>query len=97
MVKKRQAITDEIARSMEDRAIGKPVADDVTDKITPETQRVTPDAQKKTKGYKNTIVSVRFDEGDYERLQSIAREQGTTAASLVRKAVKTIIRESDSP
>jgi hypothetical protein len=37
-------------------------------------------------------ITVRFDDGDYETLQRIAAYRGTTAASLVREAVKTLIR-----
>jgi hypothetical protein len=59
--------------------------------ITP--QRATKVAKNATKHYKNTVVSVRFDEGDYERLTAIALERGSTAASLIRAAVKELIRQ----
>jgi hypothetical protein len=97
MVKKRPSITDEIARSMEDRTIGEPAADNVDEQVTKATQRPAKDTRKQTKGYKNTIVSIRFDEGDYERLREIALEQGTNGAALIRKAVKDIIKSADSP
>ncbi|MHB9294053.1 hypothetical protein Holit_03179 [Hollandina sp. SP2] len=86
MVKKRKSISDEIARNMEDRTIGEPTADNVADEVTPVTSKTTDDTQKTTKGYKNTIISIRFDEGDYERLREIAREQGTNGAALIREA-----------
>ena len=92
MVKKRQNISEEIARNMEDRAIGEPAAENVTGEVTPETHKTTKETRKNTKGYKNTVVSIRFDEGDYERLREIALEQGTNAAALVRKAVKDMIK-----
>jgi hypothetical protein len=94
MVKKRPSLSEEIARSMEDRAIGDPVAGNVADEVTEATRKTTKEAQEATKGYKNTVISVRFDEGDYERLKEIAREQGTNGAALIRKAVKAIIREA---
>jgi hypothetical protein len=37
-------------------------------------------------------VKVRFDSGDYDRLKAIAADQGTTAAALVRLAVKQYLR-----
>lgn len=37
-------------------------------------------------------VKVRFDAGDYSKLQDIARREGTTAAALIRRAVKELIR-----
>jgi predicted DNA binding CopG/RHH family protein len=94
MVKKRPSLSEEIARNMENREIADPTADIADDKVTSVTQKTTPDALKATKGYKNTVISVRFDEGDYERLKQIARDQGTNGAALIRKAVKDIIREA---
>lgn len=38
-------------------------------------------------------VQVRFDPGDYEKLQRIAYGKGTKAAALIREAVKEIIRK----
>jgi hypothetical protein len=92
MVTKRPTLKDEITRSMEGRAIGAAAVRSETGKVTKETQNSTSEMQKKPKGYKNTIVSIRFDEGDYERLKEIAQEQGTNGAALVRKAVKDIIK-----
>lgn len=88
MITKRQNLSDEIARDMEGRSIGADSATQVTGKVTPEIQKVT-------KGYKSNIVSIRFDEGDYERIKVIAREQGTNGAALIRKAVKDIIKAAD--
>jgi hypothetical protein len=55
--------------------------------------RATKVVKNTAKHYKNTVVSVRFDEGDYERLTAIALEKGSTAASLIRAAVKELIRQ----
>jgi predicted transcriptional regulator len=96
MVKKRQSISEEIARNMEDRAIGEPSANIEADEVALVAQITTNATQKTTKGYKNTVISIRFDEGDYERLREIAREQGTNGAALIRKAVKDIIREAEN-
>jgi hypothetical protein len=38
-------------------------------------------------------VQIRFDRGDYEKLQMIAYRRGTKAAALIREAVKVIIRK----
>lgn len=40
-------------------------------------------------------VQVRFDPGDYEKLQVIAYRKGTKAAALIREAVKGIIRNDE--
>jgi hypothetical protein len=37
-------------------------------------------------------VQIRFDPGDYETLQMIAHNKGSTAAALIREAVKGIIK-----
>jgi hypothetical protein len=37
-------------------------------------------------------VKIRLDEGDYARLQDIAREQGSKASVLIRQAIKQIIK-----
>jgi hypothetical protein len=37
-------------------------------------------------------ITVRFDEGDYQKLQRIAVQKGTSAAALIRQAAKDIIR-----
>jgi predicted DNA binding CopG/RHH family protein len=95
MVKKRPSLSEEIARNMENRDIADPTADIADVEVTPVTQKATTEARKATTGYKNTVISVRFDEGDYERLKQIAREQGPNGAALIRKAVKDIIREAD--
>ena len=50
----------------------------------------TADVQKKAAA--RDPVKVRFDAGDYSKLQDIARREGTTAAALVRKAVKEYLR-----
>jgi hypothetical protein len=92
MVKKRPSLNEEIERNMEDRSISDPLPTVETYKVSKSIQNNTQEVQKTTKGYKNNIVSIRFDEGDYERLQEIAREQGTNGAALVRKAVKDIIK-----
>lgn len=39
-------------------------------------------------------VKVRLDPGDYSKLQTIAAGQGTTAAALVRLAVKECIKRA---
>jgi hypothetical protein len=41
-------------------------------------------------------ITVRFDEGDYQTLQRIAAYKGSTAASLVREAVKELIRSMEA-
>lgn len=93
MVAKRQNVTAAIESDMAGRNIGR--ASDMdgfeAHKVSETTLEASQVFQKTTKGYKNTVVSVRFDEGDYERLKIIAAEQGTTGASLIRKAVKDII------
>jgi hypothetical protein len=40
-------------------------------------------------------ITVRFDEGDYQKLQRIAVQQGTSAAALLRHAAKEIIKTDD--
>jgi hypothetical protein len=40
-------------------------------------------------------IQVRFDCGDYEKLQAIAYRRGTKAAALVREAVKEVIRKDE--
>jgi hypothetical protein len=37
-------------------------------------------------------ITVRFDEGDYQKLQRAAVQKGTSAAALLRQAAKEIIR-----
>jgi hypothetical protein len=41
-------------------------------------------------------VQVRFDPGDYEKLQMIAWRRGTKAAALIRETVKEIIRKDET-
>jgi hypothetical protein len=41
-------------------------------------------------------VTVRFDEGDYQKLQRIAALQGTSAAALLRQAAKGIIKTGNA-
>jgi hypothetical protein len=77
---------------LQNATVAKTVAQE-TQQATGETQGATHVAKSTTKHYKNTVVSIRFDEGDYERLTAIALEQGSTAASLIRAAVKGIIRQ----
>ena len=93
MIKKNQSLNNVISQDMAGRAIGQPTTTtEVTNEVTNVLHNTTNVIQKHTKGYKNNIVSIRFDEGDYEKLQVIAQEQGTNAASLIRKAVKDIIK-----
>lgn len=106
MITKRQNLMNTIERSVSGRNLG---AAETTRQTTPRTseareaasvshntmvtQEATHVVKSTTKHYKNTVVSIRFDEGDYERLTALALEQGSTAASFIRKAVKDIIRE----
>jgi predicted transcriptional regulator len=90
MVTKRQDVRARIDSVMANRNIGEVTND--TEQTTEETQGMTQDAQSTTKRYKNTVVSIRFDEGDYEKLKALAQEQGTNGAALIRKAVKDIIK-----
>jgi hypothetical protein len=41
-------------------------------------------------------VQVRFDPGDYEKLQRIAYRKGTKAAAIVRQLVKEFIKDDES-
>ncbi|MDR1221101.1 MAG: hypothetical protein LBK73_16055 [Treponema sp.] len=41
-------------------------------------------------------AQVRFDPGDYERLQMIAYRKGAKAAALIREAAKEIIRKAEA-
>jgi CHASE3 domain sensor protein len=99
MVSKRKDLMAEIENNMASRNLGEPIeqkAVPVTQEVTEETLKVTSVADSMTKRYKNTVVSIRFDDGDYEALKTIALEQGTNAAALVRKAVKEIIARERS-
>jgi hypothetical protein len=95
MITKRRTLSDKITRTMESRSISG-TFNDQTNPVQLETPKDPLKMQKKTKGYKSNIVSIRFDEGDYERLKEIAQEQGTNGAALVRKAVKDIIKAADT-
>jgi len=44
---------------------------------------------------KKRQIQIRFDPGDYEKLQLIAYRKGTKAAALIREAVKEIIRKDE--
>jgi hypothetical protein len=83
MVKKLN-LQETIAKNMEERNIGGPPVEQTPPDISISDQ----------KKYKSNVASIRFDAGDYEKLRFIALEQGTTAAAMIRKAVKDIIRES---
>jgi argininosuccinate synthase len=94
MVKKATPLTDAVAQNMDGRSIAAPSVEKDTQQATEASQNTTPVTPSPTKGYKKNIVSIRFDEGDYERLNAIALEQGTNAPSLIRKAVKEIIKSN---
>jgi len=81
MVKKKD-IQQAVNQDMKDR--------NLNGSLEPKTQGK--EKQKSRKSYKCDMVTIRFDEGEYEELKKIALEQGTTGASLVRKAVKEIIK-----
>jgi len=88
-------LTDEARKAtsvLQDATVAEEVAKEAR-KATDVTQNTTQVVKGATKHYKNTVVSIRFDEGDYERLTAIALERGSTAASLIRAAVKDIIRQ----
>jgi hypothetical protein len=104
MVTKRRNLNEEIARGMDGRSIGESPADQTAGEVTPVTQNTTrvtqnttAETQNAAKDYKSNIVSIRFDEGDYERLKEIAREQGTNGAAIIRKAVKDAIKAAGKP
>lgn len=83
MVQKRRRMSDAVKRDMEGRSIGASAAQ-AAGEVTKVTQKVT-------KSYKKDIVSIRFDEGDYDRLKQIAQDRGTCGAALIRQAVKDLI------
>jgi len=78
---RKKTIQDAIAQDMGERSIGSE---------KPEHARNA--APVSTGKYKSHIISIRFDPGDYDKLKQIANDQGTTGASLIRKAVKDIIK-----
>jgi hypothetical protein len=78
-------LMDEIENGMASRNLGVPTVQEFSERTAKQ------DAEKR---YKKTVISIRFDDGDYEQLKRIALEQGTTGAALIRKAVKDIIRVS---
>jgi hypothetical protein len=82
MVKKLN-LQETIAKNMEERNIGEPPIEQTLPGVSISDQ----------KKYKCNVASIRFDQGDYEVLRQIALEQGTTAAAMIRKAVKDIIRD----
>jgi hypothetical protein len=84
MATKREDIEDLVKKTMEGRDIAASVPAEIpegTAKFTPPTKRQ---------------VQVRFDPGDYEKLQRIAYRKGTKAAALIREAVKDIIRKDEN-
>jgi hypothetical protein len=84
-------MSEAVKRDMEGRSIGASAAVKGAGKAGPVTQEVTPVTQKVTKSYKKDIVSIRFDEGDYDRIKRIAQDRGTSGAALIRQAVKDLI------
>jgi hypothetical protein len=84
MATKREDIEDLVKKTMEGRDIaasGPPDAPEGIVKFDPPPKRQ---------------VQVRFDPGDYEKLQVIAYRKGTKAAALIREAVKEIIRKDEN-
>jgi hypothetical protein len=82
---------------MEGLSIGAATTTKEVEEVTLEIQRETRETRNTTKRYKSNIVSIRFDEGDYERLKELAQEQGTNGAALIRKAVKDLIKAAALP
>ncbi|MDR0553476.1 MAG: hypothetical protein LBG76_01565 [Treponema sp.] len=97
MVTKRRNLNEAINRGMEGRSIGAPSDKQAPETLSKKSANAAPKTQRKAKGYKSNIVSIRFDSGDYERLKEIAQEQGTNGAALIRKAVKDIIKAAEKP
>ncbi|MHC6204616.1 hypothetical protein ACYULU_15655 [Breznakiellaceae bacterium SP9] len=59
--------------------------------------RPAPQKKERFKPSPKEAVLVRFDAGDYAVLQRIAEKKGTKASSLIRQAVKEIIKtEADA-
>jgi hypothetical protein len=53
-----------------------------------------PDGAQPFKKPEKRAVTVRFDKGDYEKLQRIAADRGASAAVLLRQAAKEIIKKA---
>jgi hypothetical protein len=83
MATKREDIDGLVRKTMEGRdiAASAPAGPEEEGKFSPPNKRQ---------------VQVRFDPGDYEKLQMIAYRKGTKAAALIREAVKEIIRKDET-
>jgi hypothetical protein len=81
MATKKPGIADLVSSSMDGRAIG----GDCFPQSPAQPPAPSPAPRRQP-------ITVRFDPGDYAALQHAAREQGTSAAALIRKAVKDIIK-----
>jgi hypothetical protein len=83
MATKREDIDDLVKKTMEGRdiAASAPAVPGKAGNFTPPPKRQ---------------VQVRFDPGDYEKLQMIAYRRGTKAAALIREAVKEIIKKDET-
>jgi hypothetical protein len=64
--------------------------------IRPSIPRAIPESGARFDAPPKRQVQVRFDPGDYEKLQRIAYGKGTKAAALIREAVKEIIKKDES-
>jgi hypothetical protein len=83
MATKRQDIESLVQNTMAGRDISSsPPAD-----TAPGSVKFNPPAKRQ--------VQIRFDPGDYEKLQVIAYRKGTKAAALIREAVKEIIKKNE--
>jgi hypothetical protein len=83
MATKREDIEDLVKKTMEGRDIAASAPGEAG-----ETAKFTPPSKRQ--------VQVRFDPGDYEKLQIIAYRKGTKAAALIREAVKEIIQKDEN-
>jgi hypothetical protein len=83
MATRKPSIATLVNQSMEGRTLTPTVT-------TPQNAEAKPEG--KFKKIPKQAITIRFDKGDYETLQRIAAYRGTTAASLVREAVKNLIR-----
>ena len=81
MATKREDIEDLVKKTMEGRDIAASGLPDAPAKFDPPPKRQ---------------VQVRFDPGDYEKLQIISYRKGTKAAALIREAVNEIIRKDET-
>jgi hypothetical protein len=68
---------EDISNLVEKTMIGRDITSNSPEKFNPPPKRQ---------------VQIRFDPGDYETLQRIAHNKGSTAAALIREAVKGIIK-----